>query len=357
MTTAIPEESNKRSECFYSGLGFQDLYIIPQFSSVSSREKIDISIMVGKMNIRVPVISANMDSITGSDMAIAMKLAGSVGALHRFMSVEKNVTVYQQVRHGRNMATEHSSLDCFVSIGVNRDSKERAAALFSAGARYFIVDIAHGHSQVMKDMLEWLRKEFGSDIFIMAGNVATKKGAYDLASWSANFVKVGIANGKVCTTKNVTGVNVPQIESISSARAGVEEYSNDFFLTEEKRPMIVADGGIREIGDIALAIAVGADLVMAGSLFSGTDEAIGEVVGGKMVYRGMASRDAMKIIRSDDGSMPTAEGTSILVEPKGSVKNIVKDIAGGLRSSMSYSNSRNLKEFYDSVKIGVRRVR
>jgi len=326
----------------FEGLEYKDVYLIPQYSEVNTRSEVDISIKVGHLDVSVPVISANMDTVTNVCMARSMREAGALGALHRFWSIKENVEKYRLVRR-----TPNQQLDCFVSVGVNRDSKERAQALYEAGARYFIIDIAHGHSKMMRDMMEWMKGTF-TDIFLMAGNVATRSGAIALASWGADAVKVGIGPRAVCLTKNVTGVTVPQLGAIEDCAVGLESLS--------RKVLLVADGGIREYGDVAKAIAAGADLVMAGSLFAGTDEAPGDwVVDGKKVYRGMASEDAMHLIRVDDSCTPTPEGTSILVEHKGPVKRIVDDIAGGLRSAFSYSNARTLSEFQVRAKFGIRK--
>mgnify|MGYP000896991006 CR=1 FL=1 len=329
------------------GLDFKDVYLIPQYSEIETRSQVDIGITLPKnifgnpWKIEVPVISSNMDTVTGGYMAKAMYDAGGLGALHRFMTIEENIKQYELVRGHRVPS------DCFVSVGVNRDSKERTQELYKAGARYFIIDIAHGHSKMMKDMISWIRSEF-SDVFLMAGNVATADGVCDLAVWGANAIKVGIGPGAVCLTKNVTGVTVPQLGAIQDCAKGLD------CLSLSNRPLLIADGGIREYGDVAKAIAAGADMVMIGGLFAGTDEAPGELINGKKVYRGMASRDAMRVIRVGE-SMPTPEGTSVLIDTKGPVKNIVQDIAGGLRSAFSYSNARNMKEFWNNAKFGIKR--
>lgn len=332
------------------GLEFKDVYLIPQYSEIETRSQVDIGITLPRnihgnpWKIEVPVISSNMDTVTGGFMAKTMYDAGGLGALHRFMSIENNIQEYKLVRGTRVPS------DCFVSVGVNRDSKERTQELYKAGARYFVIDIAHGHSKMMKDMITWIKSEF-SDIFLMAGNVATGQGAYDLASWGANAVKIGIGPGAVCLTKNVTGVTVPQLGAINDC-------ANWFRYHERKsgflKPFLIADGGIREYGDVAKAIAAGADLVMIGGLFAGTDEAPGDLIDGKKVYRGMASRDAMRAIRVGE-SMPTPEGASVLIDSKGSVKNIVQDIAGGLRSAFSYSNARTMQEFWSNAQFGIKR--
>jgi IMP dehydrogenase len=182
----------------------------------------------------------------------------------------------------------------------------------------------------------------------MAGNVATHQGADHLARWGADAIKVGIGPGAVCLTKNVTGVTVPQLGAIKDCSNAVKN------LSLYKRPLIVADGGIREYGDVAKALGAGADMVMIGGLFAGTDEAPGQLINGKKVYRGMASKEAMSSIRIGE-TMPTPEGTSILVDTKGSVRTIVEGIAGGLRSAFSYSNARTLHQFQNQAKFGIRK--
>jgi IMP dehydrogenase/GMP reductase len=328
-----------------SGLDYKDVYIVPQYSEIETRSQVDIGVTVGSRttwHLDVPVISSNMDTVTEHDMATAMFRAGASGAIHRFMSISDNVGMYNKIRT--------SNTEAFVSVGVNRDSKERTQELYKAGARYFVIDIAHGHSKMMKEMIAWVKGEY-RDVFLMAGNVATTEGAFDLARWGADAIKVGIGPGAVCLTKNVTGVTVPQLGAVQACALAEQLW---YVGNQKEFPLIVADGGIREYGDVAKAIAAGADMVMIGGMFAGTDEAPGELVGGKKVYRGMASRDAMRVIRVGD-SMPTPEGTSVLVDSKGPVGQIVQDIAGGLRSAFSYSNSRNIKDFQKRAQFGIKR--
>lgn len=327
----------------YSSLGdldYKDVYILPQYSEVTSRSQVDTSVHIGDMKIDVPVISANMDTVTDGEMAHAMSEGGAIGAIHRFMDVEHNI---------REFETAHGNTHpCFVSIGVNEESKDRARRLYDAGARNFVIDIAHGHSRMMRDMTTWLRSTY-PDVYIMAGNVATGQAVCDLVSWGANAVKVGIGPGNVCTTKNVTGVTVPQFSAVNECASVVRGMNG-------RKPLIVADGGITEIGDIAKALGAGADLVMCGRLFAGCREAPGERVGGKKVYRGMASRDAMITIRNVS-SLPTAEGISTLIDAnEHSAIDVVNQIKGGLQSSFSYSNARNLCEFQVNAKFGIRKT-
>lgn len=318
-------------------LDYSDVFIVPQYSEITTRTEIDTSSNLGWFKVNIPVISANMDTITEWEMATAMHENGAIGALHRFNSIQSAVTHYNLAVQSTNDKDMGITI---VSIGVNRDSKERAQALYEAGARHFVIDIAHGHSKSMKDMIGWMKSTF-KDIYVIAGNVCTANATRDLAEWGADFVKVGIGPGSVCLTKDVTGVTFPQFSAVLGCSGhGVP---------------IIADGGIKSIGDIAKALGAGADFVMLGGMLAGTDECPGEVIDNSKVYRGMASRDAMRRIRVQD-QMPTPEGLVTTVPCKGPVGSIIQDIGGGLRSAFSYVNARNLKEFQDKAKFGIRRT-
>lgn len=321
---------------------YKNVFIYPQFSNILSRTEVDTSFSFDEFfKLDVPVMSANMDTVTDGEMAKAMASAGAVGAIHRFLSIEENVKEFKKT----------SGCKCFVSIGVNSDSKERATALYEAGARYFIIDIAHGHSKMMMDTIKWLRGFH--NVTIMAGNVATYEGALDLFEAGADAVKIGIGPGAVCTTKNITGITVPQWSAIAEV-CSPKNRAKYKTICRNGNPILVADGGITEIGDIAKALGAGADLIMSGRLFTACKEAPGPRINGKKVYRGMASRDAMLTIK-DASALPTPEGISTVLDESGeSVEDVVKHIKGGLQSAMSYSNARNLRDFKELVRFGVR---
>jgi len=327
---------------------YDDVFIFPDFSDILSRSEVNTSVVLESVDsdhsltLKVPVISANMDTITEGDMARVLSHAGACGAIHRFMTIEDNVLSYAQ-------ATAQRDTECFVSIGTNRDWQERAEALHKAGARFFVVDIAHGHTQMMKNTIEWLRKRFGRDIFIMAGNVGTPEAVHDLDSWGADAIKVGIGGGFVCETKNVTGVNTPMFTTVMRCARNTDK-------------PVIADGGARAYGDVAKAIGAGASAVMSGYFFAGCPEnpdrsrvydPITHTY--KPIYRGMASRDAMAVIREADKGLPTPEGRSTTTNLKASAKVVVEEIAGGLRSAFSYVGARNFCEFQSRVKFGYRR--
>jgi IMP dehydrogenase len=321
---------------FERSLKYSDVFIVPAYSEISSRSVIDTSTKLGKLVLDVPVISANMETVTQASTAIAIRKAGGIGALHRYSEIADNVSEYLQVKN--------LGLECFVSVGVNHDSKDRAERLYEAGARYFIIDIAHGHSLAMKTMVKYLKDKY-HDIFVMGGNVATPEGVADLEFWGCDSVKVGIAGGGVCTTKNVTGVHVPMFSCLYACYSAATK-------------PLVADGGIKEYGDIAKALGM-ADLVMCGGMFAGCKEAPGERIGNKKVYRGMASRDAAMtskeiVLRYEKtGHQPTPEGREILIDATDtSIVQIVKEIRGALKSSFSYCNAKSLQEFQAKINYG-----
>jgi IMP dehydrogenase len=321
---------------------YDDVFIHARYSDIVSRNEVSTKVNLSSkdsnhaIELNVPIISSNMDTVTEGAMTKALAEAGAIGALHRFMPIVDNITEFQKERK------------CFVSIGVNRDWQERAKALHLYGARFFVVDIAHGHSKMMMDTVKWLRNEFGRDIFIMAGNIGTPEAVCDLDSWGVDCMKIGIGPGAVCLTKNVTGVNTPMFSTVQLCA-----YATD-------KP-IIADGGLRAYGDIAKAIGAGATAVMSGFFFAGSPETpdrsrqYDHVTGAfKHIYRGMASRDVMNNIRSED-NMPTAEGRTTTTNEKPSAKIIINEIAGALRSSFSYVGARNITDFQSKVKFGYRR--
>ncbi len=323
------------------GIDFSSIYIEPQYSTIKSRKEVDVGVFLGSISLDVPVISANMDTVTDGTMALAMASAGAIGGIHRFMTIDENISEFKKSIFKPS----------FVSIGVNDESKERFKALLKAGASNFIIDIAHGHSVMMMNILEWIRGEYGTQPYVMAGNIATPQAAEDLFVWGADAVKIGIGPGAQCLTKNVTGVTVPQASAIyetCKVKTSVSPQSGH-------KPIFVADGGVTEIGDIAKALGLGADLVMCGRMFAASREAPGARVDGKKVYRGMASRDAMLTIR-EDKNLPTPEGMSSLIDcQEQPVSEVVAHIKGGLQSSFSYCNAKTLSEFQKNCVIGSRK--
>lgn len=309
---------------------FDDVLLVPKYSDISSRKNIDLSVSIGEsLSLSCPFVSSPMDTVTESTMAVAMAQQGGLGIIHRYNSIEEQSEISKQVVKVAKISA--------AAIGVSGDYLERASSLYESGARILCVDVAHGHHSMMKVALEELRKSFGSNIHIMAGNVATLEGFNDLADWGADSVRIGIGGGSICSTRIQTGHGVPTLQSVLDCSK------------TDRNAMLIADGGIRTSGDVAKAIAAGAHLVMCGSMFAGTDESPGEVFcsnDGKKykVYRGMASVEAQ---RDWKGSHNSVEGISTTISYKGSINNIVSLMKKQLASACSYSGAKNLREFYE----------
>lgn len=308
-------------------LSFDDVLLVPQYSDIQSRtEEVDLSSSLGKIELKLPIISSPMDTVTEDAMVVKMSQAGGLGVLHRYNSIEDQ----------RNLAYLCEGENIGAAIGVSGDYLTRARALIDAGVQVLCVDIAHGHHVLMRHALQTLRNTFGYDIHIMAGNVATLDGVCDLYDWGANSVRVGIGGGSICSTRIQTGHGVPTLQSI------IECAKTDRDVT------IIADGGIRNSGDICKALAAGADFVMLGSMLSGTDESPGEkhynsrTAKFYKAYRGMASVEAQIDWR---GHTSSVEGVASTVDYKGPVQRVLDDISRGVRSGLSYSGARNIREF------------
>lgn len=443
------------------GLTFDDVLLIPRRSPVRSRRDVDTSsVLVEGIRLHIPILSANMDTVTESEMAITMARLGGLGVIHRFMSIERQAAEVARVKRAENLVVEnpytispdttvaearrlmaewdsggllvsdaeghllgilttrdvlfeddesrpvrevmtprerlvtappgttleearrilhrarveklplvtednrivglitakdivkreqypHATKDkkgrlrVGAAIGVKPGELERAAALLEAGADVLVLDIAHGHSDNAIDMLRQLRREFGDEVKIIAGNVATAQGVYDLAEAGADAVKVGVGPGSICITRIVTGFGVPQLSAIMECAQAAREVNVP----------IIADGGIRTSGDLTKALAAGAQTVMIGGLFAGTRESPGFIVqrNGRRykLVRGMASLTA-NMSRQDntefDPEQIVPEGVEAMVPYRGSVVEIVNQLVGGLRSGMSYAGAYTIPE-------------
>lgn len=315
------------------GLTFDDVLIVPSKSDIRSRYVPDLTIQfTKKVKLGIPIISANMDTITEEGMALAMHKNGGLGILHRFMTVEAQVKqVYALKEHGVSPIS--------ASIGVGHDFKERTQQLVNAGVTILTIDIAHGHSVQMLDTIKWLKDKF-PELEVIAGNIATQDGVSDLIDAGADAIKIGIGPGSMCTTRIVTGCGVPQLTAIALCAE----------IAKEKNVSVIADGGMRNSGDVMKALAAGANCVMLGSMLSGTLETPGEIKSGKKMYRGMASKSAQVNWRGGVPEGLAAEGESTSVFIKGEVKNVLQEICGGIRSGMSYINATTIAEISQKAK-------
>lgn len=316
-----------------NALTFDDVLLLPQFSDIASRKDVDISTTMWGAKFPTPICSANMDTVTEVAMAKEMFRLGGIGFLHRYAAPEKVLQWLQEIHEASSIAIP--------SIGIKDADFDWALKYAEEGVLAVNIDIAHGDSKHMVDMVKRLTKQ---GIEVVAGNVATQEGAWRLADAGARVIKVGIGPGSLCTTRIVTGHGVPQLSAIEDCTRLKSSYPS---------VSIIADGGIRNSGDIVKALAFGADMVMVGSLLAGTSESPGalvELTNAKGLryhakeYRGMASRAARNSVSKTDSSY-TPEGESTFVKCKGSAEDVIRQLQGGIRSGFSYSGAHNLKEF------------
>lgn len=448
------------------GLTYSDVLLVPRRSSIVSRKFIDISSQLTRgIRLKMPFISANMDTVTEHKMAIAMARMGGIGVIHRFMSLEDEVEQVKKVKRsesfridapytlepGKNLGEareamrtygvtgllivdhlgrlegiltrrdtafetddaksvkelmthkeslivayeditldeakkilarhrieklplvsddgrlvglitskditktmeypnatkdERGRLRVAAAIGVTGDFLERAHALAEAGADCLVIDIAHGHSEMVLNTVDLLKSN-NTGAPIIAGNVATADGVRDLITAGCDAVKVGIGAGSICITRLVAGVGVPQFTAVLECAREAQKYGVP----------IIADGGVVHPGDIAKALGAGASSVMMGNILAGTDESPGMVLmknGRKYkVSRGMASLGAninRRETKTEDAADYVAEGVEAMVPYKGSVSEILNQLVGGLRSGMSYSNAGDMAELWQNAR-------
>ena len=311
-------------------LTYDDVLLIPQYSDIKSRKEIDIGNDLGQsLHLNLPIISAPMDTVTESTMAIAMHHAGGLGIIHRYNPIKKQAFLVRD-------ASVEGGCTVGAAIGVTDDFEERACSLYDAGARVLCVDVAHGHHALVERAIKTLRDVFGDELHIMAGNVATPEGYRALSNWGADSVRCNVGGGSICSTRIQTGHGIPGLQTII-----------DCSQYKAKRAKIIADGGIRSSGDMVKAIAAGADFVMVGSLLAGTDQSPGELINSvsglkNKVYRGMASKEAQFDWK---GQYSSNEGISTTIPYKGDVQNVLEDMKNGIRSGLSYSGCRDIVDF------------
>lgn len=313
-------------------LSFDDVLISPRFSEVVSRADVDTSVTLCGRKLDLGIISSNMDTVTGVDMCKAMYKSGGVACLHRFWSIEDNVKAYLS-----------SEVDPFVSIGLGEKELERAISLNNAGATTFVIDVAHGASQSVVNQTIALRELIGPAKYIVVGNFATGPSVRQfldrLGTTKIDALKVNIGSGSACLTRVNTGVGLPTYTTIEECRSfGIP---------------IISDGGVKNPGDFAKALAAGATAVMIGRLFAATNESPAMVYdnGGLDItspryvkrYRGSASQESYEV-QGKVADHRVYEGDSYSIPVTGSVDKLMKEMSGGIRSTMSYVNATTIKE-------------
>jgi len=324
----------------YEGLTFDDLLLLPNYTDIK-REEVNIETELHpRLRLRIPVISSPMDTVTEETMAITMAEFGGLGIIHRNIPAAEQAAMVAKVK-AKNLLVG-------AAVGVGRDLEERVKVLIEAGADVLTVDSAHGHSKFIIEAVEYVKQHFPKMI-VMAGNIAGANGAKALIKAGADILRVGIGPGSICTTRIISGMGVPQITAIMESVKGAA--GSDV--------SIIADGGIKQTGDMAKALACGAHAVMLGSLLARFEESPGDVVTinnkNYKIYRGMGSIAAMKKgsaarygqADTKDSKKLIAEGVEGLVEFKGKVTDYLFQIEGSLRSSLYYLGSKNLQEFHE----------
>ena len=377
-------------------LTYDDVNITPKYSELKSRDKVDLTTRFTKNTIlTIPIVASPMDTVTEFDMAKEMMDWGGVGVIHRFQSIEEQSRMMKElhyewdryftpvpgigdgrertienewqewwdssVRHWNHPPTKSDWKDfkerfywadslihdekiwskrpLCAAIGVTGDYFERAQELVKNGCNVLLIDIAHGHHVLLKKVIKELKNEFGENVEIIGGSIATADAAKDLCEWGVDGIRVGIGNGSLCETRIRTGVGLPQVSVLFDVCSVADNYSVP----------CIADGGVRYVGDVAKGLGAGADSVMLGSIIAGTKETpgdthkVGEWPNEKLYkkYRGSASLDS----KADRGESDNVEGNSKIIPYKGKVKRIISDIRDGLSSAFSYVGASDVLDF------------
>ena len=317
-------------------LTFDDVTMTPKYSEVLPSEVNTEINLSNNLNLKIPILSSAMDTVTESKMAIAIAKAGGIGVIHRNLDIKKQILEIKKVKSKR--------LIVGAAVGAGPLELKRAEAILKEKVDLIVVDTAHGHSKKVAEIIKEIKKKKDKKTCLCAGNIATAEAAKFLIKLGVDIVKVGIGPGSICTTRLIAGIGVPQLSAILEVKKGVKN----------KNVKIISDGGIKYSGDIAKALAAGADGVMIGSLFAGTSEAPGKLIkkNGKLYkkFRGMGSVGAMNKGSADryfqkkqnDVSKYVPEGVEGFVKFKGDVGNIIYKLVGGLKSSMGYLGSKKV---------------
>ena len=317
-------------------LTFDDVTLTPQYSKVLPSDVSTKTYLSKNLHLDIPIISSAMDTVTESKMAIAIAREGGIGVIHRNLSIDRQIKEIQKVKS--------KGLKVGAAVGTNESEFSRVKNIIKLGVDLIVVDTAHGHSQKVADIIMKINKIKTKKTTLCAGNIATANAAKFLCKLGVDLIKVGIGPGSICTTRLVAGIGVPQLSALLDVKKGLK-----------KNVKIISDGGIKFSGDIAKALAAGADAVMVGSLLAGTSEAPGKIIKkkGKLfkVFRGMGSVGAMNKGSADryfqkkqkDKSKYVPEGVEGLIKYKGDAKKTLHKLVGGLRSSMGYLGAPQIK--------------
>ncbi len=333
-------------------LTFDDVTLAPNYSEIMPSEVITETVLSKYLTLKIPLLSSAMDTITESKMSIAIAKAGGIGVIHRNLDIKKQISEIKKVK-SKNLLVG-------AAVGAGPAEIKRAKAILKEKIDLIVVDTAHGHTKKVAEIIKKIKKIKPKKTTLCAGNIATSEAARFLAKLGVDVIKVGIGPGSICTTRLVAGIGVPQLSAIIEAKKGIKN----------KNVKIISDGGIKFSGDLAKALAAGADAIMIGSLLSGTVETPGKLIKKKgqlyKIFRGMGSVGAMNKGSADryfqkhqkNISKYVPEGVEGLVIFKGKVEDVIYKLIGGLKSSMGYLgvkkivNLRNKPKFVKITKAG-----
>ena len=337
---------------FKEALTFDDVSLAPSYSEVLPSEVSTLTKLSKNLHLKIPLISSAMDTVTEAKMAISIAKLGGIGVIHRNLPIDAQIKEIRKVKSKKFLVG--------AAVGASLAEHKRAEKILKENIDLIVVDTAHGHTKKVAEIIKKIKKTKPYKTSLCAGNIATTEAAKFLIKLGVDILKVGIGPGSICTTRLVAGIGVPQLSAIINVRNGIGK----------NRTSLIADGGIKFSGDIAKALTAGADAVMIGSLFAGTDQAPGKLIKkkGKLFknFRGMGSIGAMNKGSADryfqkkqkDTTKYVAEGVEGYIKYKGSVNKIIYQLVGGLKSAMGYLGSskvinlRKKKTFFKITKAG-----
>ncbi len=330
-------------EVIKEALTFDDVLLVPRYSSVLPSETNLHTDLGSNLKLEIPFISSAMDTVTESDMAIAIAQKGGLGIIHRNLSIADQSKEIKKVKNRKLLVG--------AAVGTSDEDLMRTKSIIDAGVDLIVIDTAHGHSDKVIKILSKIKK-INLKKPICVGNIATAEAALKLYNEGADILKVGIGPGSICTTRMIAGIGMPQISAVIEVKKSMKN----------KKIKIISDGGIKFSGDIVKGIAAGADAIMMGSIFAGSEESPGKKYKYKnkfyKAYRGMGSIGAMSAGSSNryfqknhkDKSKFIPEGVEARVAYKGAVDKILHQLQGGLRSSMGYIGAKKIVEIQKKAK-------
>lgn len=324
-------------------LSFGDVLLVPHHSNISSRSEVDLTAKITeKIILKIPLISINMDSVTGVKMAIAMGKFGGLGLLPRFDTPDIQADKVKKVKDAGVLAAS--------AVGCKDGFMKRVDAVVKAGADIVTLDVAHGHMQKALDATKEIKNKYGDKVTILSGVIGTYEGAKALFEAGADSVRVGVGPGTICTTRIQTGHGVPQITAILEASRAAREFGKT----------VLSDGGTENSGDVVKALAAGASAVISGYQLAGTDEAPGEIIEinedkYKQYNASTSYEEKIKQIeKNGNGKTETyaihIEGVSSMVPYRGSVEQVITKMMAGVKSGLSYSGAHNIEELWENAK-------